>query len=95
MSLLERLLAWPAVYHLALALMHFLWQGTLVAVALAGILFCLRRRSAQARYLSGCIAFTVMALLPLLTLAISQKSQTAKERDEPAIGTASASRPNH
>jgi beta-lactamase regulating signal transducer with metallopeptidase domain len=84
MTTLENLLIWPPLHHVGLALVHFLWQGTVVALALAAVLFCLRRSSAQARYLSACVALTAMQLLPLATFWISQGRPAAEEKDEPA-----------
>jgi beta-lactamase regulating signal transducer with metallopeptidase domain len=46
-------------------LLHFLWQGALVAIILA----LLSGRSAQPRYLAACAALVLMAILPLITFA--------------------------
>jgi GWxTD domain-containing protein len=50
-------------------LLHFLWQGALVAIILACVLALLNRRSAQPRYLAACAALFLMAVLPLITFA--------------------------
>jgi TonB family protein len=50
-------------------LLHFLWQGALVALILACILALLSGRSAQPRYLAACAALVLMAILPLITFA--------------------------
>ena len=50
-------------------LLHFLWQGALVALILAYVLTLLSRRSAQPRYLAACAALVLMAILPLITFA--------------------------
>jgi bla regulator protein blaR1 len=50
-------------------LLHFLWQGTLVAIILACVLALLTGRSAQPRYLAACAALVLMAVLPLITFA--------------------------
>ncbi|WP_375769640.1 M48 family metalloprotease [Archangium gephyra] len=49
------------------ALLHLLWQGTLVAVALAAALRVLDRRAASVRYLLACGALALMLVLPALT----------------------------
>ncbi|MFY0562808.1 M56 family metallopeptidase [Archangium lansingense] len=49
------------------ALLHLLWQGTLVAVALAVALRVLDRRAASTRYLLACGALALMLVLPALT----------------------------
>jgi TonB family protein len=57
--------------HLAHALgwtlLHFLWQGALVALILACILSLLSGRSAQHRYLAACCALALIVALPLVT----------------------------
>jgi GWxTD domain-containing protein len=50
-------------------LLHFLWQGALVAIILACVLALLNGRSAQPRYLAACAALVLMAVLPLITFA--------------------------
>ncbi|WNG29424.1 M56 family metallopeptidase [Cystobacter fuscus] len=49
------------------ALLHLLWQGTLVAVALAVALQVVDRRAASLRYLLACGALALMLVLPVLT----------------------------
>ncbi len=49
------------------ALFHFLWQGAAVALVFSILMFLLTRRSSNARYVAGCIALAVMALLPVAT----------------------------
>jgi TonB family protein len=48
-------------------LLHFLWQGALVALILACVLALLSGRSAQPRYLAACTALVLMAILPIIT----------------------------
>ncbi|WP_257459348.1 M56 family metallopeptidase [Archangium lipolyticum] len=49
------------------ALLHLLWQGALVAAALAVALRVLDRRAASLRYLLACGALALMLVLPVLT----------------------------
>ena len=49
-------------------LLHFVWQGALVALLLAFALRSLRRQSANARYLAACGALLLMIALPAWTL---------------------------
>jgi TonB family protein len=51
----------------SLALLHFLWQGTAVAIALWIALLAMRKASANARYLASCSALVVLTLLPGVT----------------------------
>ncbi len=55
---------------LSSALLHFLWQGALVAALLAVVLAALRRRSPNVRYLACCAALALMAMLPVVTMAV-------------------------
>jgi len=56
-----------AIEALGWSLVHFLWQGALVALVLEVLLFALRERSSRARYALRCGALGVMGLLPLAT----------------------------
>ncbi len=61
-------------------LIHFTWQGTLVALSLAGVLRMLRGSSTNTRYAAACIALLLMSSLPLSTIAIigySTRDKTA------------------
>jgi len=53
------------------ALIHFIWQGGIVAALLWITLFVLRRESANSRYLASCIALAIMAVLPIATLYLT------------------------
>jgi beta-lactamase regulating signal transducer with metallopeptidase domain len=52
---------------LTAALLHFIWQGMVVAFLLWVALFALRKRSAQARYLAALAALEALAVLPVVT----------------------------
>jgi GWxTD domain-containing protein len=58
MTLLELWLHTPLAQSIGFALLHFLWEGVLIAVALAAAL-CMAR-SARARYGAACIAMLLM-----------------------------------
>ena len=51
-----------------IALLHFLWQGLAIALALALLLRFTRHCGAKVRYALGVAALALMALLPLLTV---------------------------
>jgi len=55
---------------LSAALLHFVWQGSLVAVMLWATLFGWRKRPAAWRYGASCAALAIQAALPLLTVWI-------------------------
>jgi GWxTD domain-containing protein len=59
----------PLVHALGWSLLHFCWQGTVVAILLAGVLGLFRRGSPQVRYAAGCVVFALVAALPLGTFS--------------------------
>lgn len=52
---------------LSSALLHFLWQGVVVAFLFWIVLYLLRRSSAQARYAASGLALAILAILPVIT----------------------------
>ncbi len=58
----------PLVQRLGWALLHFVWQGAVIAVVLAFAWWLLRRRTANARYVAGCVAMVLMAAAPVVTM---------------------------
>ncbi|NVO86629.1 M56 family metallopeptidase, partial [Hymenobacter terrestris] len=67
MNWLEQLLPPALVRALGWTLIHSLWQGAVVALALAGLLLLLRRHSAQVRYRTAAAALITLLLLCGLT----------------------------
>ena len=63
LAMLER----PLVHQVGWALLHSLWQGTLVGVAFVVLRFALRRGSANARYLAGCLSLGMMVAMLVFT----------------------------
>jgi beta-lactamase regulating signal transducer with metallopeptidase domain len=57
------------VHALAWALLHFLWQGAVLASAFGLAMIAARRRTAHTRYVIGCATLAAMALSPASTLA--------------------------
>jgi beta-lactamase regulating signal transducer with metallopeptidase domain len=68
MTHLAALLRQPFCRALAAALLHFLWQGALVALLLAAANAALQKATARARYAAACAALAVMLLLPAATV---------------------------
>ncbi len=50
------------------ALVHFVWQGVVLALVTGFVLFVLKRASAQTRYATNCIALVVAIYLPISEL---------------------------
>jgi beta-lactamase regulating signal transducer with metallopeptidase domain len=55
------------LHALGWALLHFVWQGALIALALAGVLTLLRGRGPNVRYAAACAALALMLLSPAVT----------------------------
>jgi beta-lactamase regulating signal transducer with metallopeptidase domain len=79
----------PELAALALALVHFLWQGTLIALLLAAAVRAFRIKRAAQRYACSLAALLAMAICPLITyLAIGPQWDApvaAMSLDEPTI----------
>ena len=67
MTTLSPLLEGPLAEAIGRALIHLVWQASLVALALAGSLAAMRRSSANARYAVSCAALALTIILPLGT----------------------------
>jgi TonB family protein len=63
-----------ALHLLGWSLLHFLWEGTLVALLLSAVLAIARQSSAQARYAICCAALALMALCPIATFAYLEQT---------------------
>jgi beta-lactamase regulating signal transducer with metallopeptidase domain len=67
MNAIETVLRQPVVQAIGWALLHFVWQGTLVAALAATVLALLRRSAADVRYVVSAIALSMMLTLPAVT----------------------------
>ncbi|GAA4375653.1 M56 family metallopeptidase [Hymenobacter koreensis] len=105
MNWLETLLTPALVRAVGYTLLHSLWQGALVALALAGLLLLLRRHSAQVRYtvtaaslglilLLACVTFTRYYLTaPQAVTEAAQQVQVPSAAYEAAVAEAPAAHP--
>ena len=59
----------PLVRAFGWSLLHFVWQGAIIAVFLALVLKLLRGRSPQLRYMVACSALALMMIAPVITFA--------------------------
>ena len=88
MNRIETMLAQPVVEAIGWSLVHFVWQGTVVAITAAGVLVALRRASSNLRYGVACLAMLVLAACPVVTCAWALTQIQAQ-----AIGTPSQAFP--
>jgi hypothetical protein len=65
----EHSLAHELVHALGWTLLHFCWQGALVALVLWCVLGLLAGRSSQVRYGAACFALALLVAMPLVTFA--------------------------
>src|SRR5260221_10068833 len=79
MNTLTALLKSPAAVDLGWSLLHFIWQGTVLAGLCALAWRRLRHHSAQARYIVGCVCLLLMASAPVLTYASLAKRHAPRE----------------
>lgn len=63
----EQLFNSPFLYSLSLTLVHFLWQGLLVALILKSLLFIVNKNKSKLRYALATLAMLANAILALLT----------------------------
>ena len=68
MTWLRDVLSQSQVLLLGWTLVHFLWQGALLAVVLAVVLKAMKRCSSESRYVAACVAMVALLLCPILTL---------------------------
>ena len=69
-------------------LLHFVWQGALLGLAVAGILWLCRRRSANARYAAASGGLVALLAAPVVTAAVLWQAARAAEPVGPANRTA-------
>ncbi|PKI13005.1 M56 family metallopeptidase [Colwellia sp. 12G3] len=60
----------PFLYSLSLTLVHFLWQGLLVALILKSLLFIVDKNKSKLRYTLATLAMLANAILAVLTYAM-------------------------
>ena len=70
MSGFQAVLSHPFLNALGWALLHFIWQGAVVTIILAGLLFVLNGYAARIRY--G-LALSAMLLMPILFVGTTWK----------------------
>ena len=75
------LLAHPVLQTLGWTLLHFIWQGALVAILYAGVALSLRRATANLRYTVACACMLLMLALPVATFFHLNSNTTAAAFD--------------
>ncbi|MHC4672798.1 MAG: M56 family metallopeptidase [Planctomycetota bacterium] len=70
MGVLASVFSEAIIVRLGWVLLHFIWQGAALAVLLALLMLLLRNRSANSRYLLGCLGLILMIALPAITYVV-------------------------
>ena len=94
LDVVRDLLGSGAAYRLGWTLLHFTWQGLLIAAALALTLRAMRHRSPNARYIAACAALALTAVAPVVTFTLlpgPTPVAARPDRDPVAANTASES----
>ena len=65
-------------------LLHFVWQGALLGLAVAGVLWLCRRRSSNARYAVACCGLAVLLAAPMVTATVLWQAERTSEPFERA-----------
>jgi ankyrin repeat protein/beta-lactamase regulating signal transducer with metallopeptidase domain len=87
-----RFLSEPFWQQLGLTLIHFLWQGLAVALGVTTAVRLFRLGHGHGRHAAYLLAFTLMAMCPLLTfLVIGRPAETGPMPPEPVVAGADAS----
>ena len=87
MNPIDVLLSEPFGQTLGWTLLHFVWQGTLVALLLAFALYLLRRHTAQTRYVVACGALLLLLAMPVVTIValLPDAAETTAAQQTPAM----------
>ena len=67
----------PFLTSLSLTLVHFLWQGVLVAAVLKSALLIFNNHKPQLRYALSALAMSINLLLPIITFAIIYQTESS------------------
>lgn len=70
----QTLLSQPIFQALGWALVHFIWQGALVALLYASVRVVLQRRTSNVRYAAACGAMLLMLALPITTTLVIKRT---------------------
>ncbi|MGA9769496.1 MAG: M56 family metallopeptidase [Blastocatellia bacterium] len=88
---MNSLLAKPVFQALGWALVHFIWQGAIIAVLYAGVAVMLRKRAANVRYSLACAAMLLMLALPITTIYVIGQSSKDESITKSVPSTSRAS----
>jgi hypothetical protein len=93
MNALSALLSPDVIETTGWALVHFLWQGALVGLALGAALRSVHTGRSSLRYTICCVALAIMAFLPVITAVhlFESSSTLSAASDRPSVTESTAS----
>src|SRR5712692_423518 len=84
MNGIDMLVGKPIFQALGWTLIHFIWEGALVAILYASVSVLLLRSTANVRYAAACIAMLLMLIAPAATMFAVSGAREPSVVDEPA-----------
>lgn len=81
----QTLLSQPIFQALGWALIHFIWQGALVALLYASLRVMLRHRASYVRYAVACGALLLMLALPVATTLVAKRALEQRPSAAPEL----------
>jgi beta-lactamase regulating signal transducer with metallopeptidase domain len=82
MNGLESMLDKPIFQALGWTLIHFIWEGALIAILYAIVSILLRRSTARVRYAAACCAMLMMLIAPAGTMFVVSAVQTPSQSSD-------------
>ena len=92
MNTIEMLLVQPIFQAVGWALVHFVWQGALVAILFASLRVVLRRSTANVRYALACASLLLMLALPVATILLAGHASLPRPERVNATGVTARKR---
>src|SRR5712692_521912 len=84
MNGIDMLVTKPILQALGWTLIHFVWEGALVAILYASVSVLLRRSTANVRYAAACFAMLLILIAPAATMFAVSRAQEASLAGAPA-----------
>ncbi|MHC4553292.1 MAG: M56 family metallopeptidase [Planctomycetota bacterium] len=85
MTLFETILSDDIIRPVGWTLVHFLWQATIAAAILWGLLQLFAKASSNVRYAIACVALLVMVIMPAVTFCVLYEPPVAVATVEPVV----------
>jgi TRAP-type C4-dicarboxylate transport system substrate-binding protein/beta-lactamase regulating signal transducer with metallopeptidase domain len=83
----------PVIDTLGWTLLHFLWQGALIALILAALMWLLKNQHPSIRYGLACGGLALMFVCPIITYLVLDSSKSTKPTVETALPQADVAQP--